>query len=182
MVKYQRVRQSINAISFLYLLWNSESMAKKILLQIHSEPTYYSLFGISSTLRDYKLAFRFNKDAEMNMEKKDDFIPFGFPTDVKGGCSLYYWRDEDHFNSFYFLSNRREGFWIFPEIKQADFLLLVEGPFTRRQTDQLLKKLRTIPNVQTVFEIKLASLKNYGQVLNDMELHMMKIRPKGEKS
>jgi hypothetical protein len=51
----------------------------------------------------------------------------------------------------------------------------VEGEFRKAQKDRLIKSIRGIPNVLTAYEIKFAEIKNYETLLNDMEMHFMKI-------
>jgi hypothetical protein len=89
--------------------------------------------------------------------------------------SLYYYHDEDYFNKYYLLANRSQDLVMAPEIKQVDFLLLIEGEFRKAQKDRLIKSIREIPNVLTAYEVKFAEIKNYETLLNDMELHFVKI-------
>jgi hypothetical protein len=63
-----------------------------------------------------------------------------------------------------------------PEIKQVDFLLIVEGEFKKAQKDKLIKLIRNIPNVLTAYEIKFTEIKNYETLLNDMEMHFIKLK------
>jgi hypothetical protein len=62
-----------------------------------------------------------------------------------------------------------------PDLKQTDFLLLVEGPFKKPQKDRLLEKIRGIQNVLTAFEVRFETIKNYNMMLADLELHLMSI-------
>ena len=141
-------------------------MAKKILLKSRSEPALYTLFGISCHLRDYHLVFLLNEQLELAFVKKDDFL----------GCySLYFYRDEDCYNAYYLLGNRGEDTTLLPELKQTDFLLLVEGPFKKNQKESLLANIKGIQSVLAVFEIRFATIRNYESILNDLEIHFMNI-------
>ena len=142
-------------------------MAKKILLESHTEPSYFTLAGVSCHLKDYRLSFLLNRKLPAGFKKMDDFT---------GNYSLYFYFDEECRNSYYLISNRSEEKVIFPELKQTDFILLVEGPFKKTRLDRLLKAIRTIPNVLTAFEIQVGTLKNFSGFLSDLELHFMKIK------
>lgn len=89
--------------------------------------------------------------------------------------SLYTYYDEDYFNIYYLVCNRCQEYVLAPEIKQVDFLLIVEGEFKKAQKDRLIKSTRSIPNILTAYEIKFAEIKNYETLLNDMEMHLMNI-------
>jgi hypothetical protein len=140
-------------------------MAKKIFLESRSEPALFTIFGISCHLKDFRLSFLLNKMLELEFTKMDDFK----------GYSFYFCRDEDHYNSFYLLGNRGPESILLPELKQTDFILLVEGPYKKVQKEQLLIKIREIQNVLTAFDVRFETIKNYETLLADLELHFMKI-------
>jgi hypothetical protein len=142
-------------------------MAKKIILESRTEPSWFTLTGVSCHLKDYRLSFLLNQKLPAGFKKMDDFT---------GNYSLYFYLDEECRNSYYLISNRSEEKVLFPELKQTDFIMLVEGPFKKTRLDRLLKTIRTIPNVLTAFEIQVGSLKNFSGFLSDLELHLMKIK------
>jgi hypothetical protein len=141
-------------------------MAKKISIEIRSEPALYTLFGISCHFKDYRLSFLINKTLELEFVKMEDFM----------GSSFYFCRDEDRFNTYYLLGNRGLDTILLPGLKQTDFLLLVEGPFKKIQKDKLLENIRGIQNVLTAFEIRFETIKNYETMLTDLEIHLMNIQ------
>ena len=145
---------------------NPGIMAKKFILETRSEPAYFSLAGISCHLKDYRLSFLINQKLLTGFRKMDDFA---------GKYSLYLYRDEECRNSFYLICNRGEETLLFPELRQADFLLLVEGPFKKVQLERLLRNLRTISNILASFEIQIGNLKNFQGFLDDLEMHFMKL-------
>ena len=150
-------------------------MAKKLLLETRSEPTLYTLFGISCHLKDYRLSFLMNQKMEMEFIKMEDFCSIAPSKKESNSFSFYYGRDEDHFNNFSLVANRGQETILVSELKQTDFLLLVEGPFKKSQKERLLAALKSIPNVLTAFEIRFETIKNYENFLTDLELHFMNI-------
>lgn|ERR1035437_4076639 len=151
------------------------AMSKKIFLDIRSEPAIFTLIGISCHVKDYRISFLLNKHLGSDFLKMEDLkIALNNKKDPTE-FSLYYYYDEDYFNTYYLVANRSQEFVLAPEIKQVDFLLIVEGEFRKAQKDRLIKSIRKIPNVLTAYEIKFAEIKNYETLLNDMEMHFMKI-------
>jgi hypothetical protein len=142
-------------------------MAKKIILEARSEPTWYTLTGISCHLKDYRLSFLLNQKLGSDFRKMDD---------LPGEYSLYFYRDEECRNTHSLICNRSAGKVLFPELKQTDFIMLVEGPFKKNQLSRLINAVKAIPNVLTAFEIQPASLKNFTGFLDELELHFMNIR------
>ncbi|MEI7980180.1 MAG: IPExxxVDY family protein [Bacteroidota bacterium] len=141
-------------------------MAKKIALSAKTEPSPYTLFGISCHLKDYRLSYLLNVKLELEFTKMDDFQGFSF----------YYCRNDEFFNIYYLLSNRMPESILLPELKQTDFLLLVEGPLKKNNKERLLENIRAIPNVLTSFEIPFSTIKNYEMIITDLEMHYMNIK------
>ena len=150
-------------------------MAKKVLLDNKSESAYYTLLGISCHHKDYRLSFLLNQVLESEFLKMDDLPLFPPGTKESTDFSFYFYRDEDNFNSYFLISNRSQENTLVPSLKQVDFLLLIEGPFKKVQKDSVLKKIKSVPNILTAFEIDLASIKNYENLLSDIEMHCMHI-------
>ena len=151
-------------------------MSKKILLDIRSEPAIFTLIGISCHMKDYRISFLLNKHLGSDFLKMEDLkIALNNKKDP-AEFSCYYYPDEDYFITYYLVANRNQEFVLAPEIKQVDFLLIVDGEFRKAQRDRLIKSIRNIPNILTAYEIKFAEIRNYETLLNDMEMHFMKIK------
>jgi hypothetical protein len=147
-------------------------MAKKVLLEIHTTPAWYTLTGISCHFRDYRLSFLLNENLGFGLVRLDE-LPYLAPgAKEPSHFSLYRWRHEEQYNTYFLLANRSEESMLIPQVKQADFLLLIEGPFKKKQEEELLSKLRKVPNILTAFPIPFSGLKNYENFLTDLELHL----------
>ena len=140
-------------------------MARKFQIETRSEPVRFTLAGISCHVRDYHLTFLLNEKLELDFTKEEDLQ--GYP--------LYFCRDENCFNTYYLLGNRGENSLLIPEMKQTDYLLLVEGPFTKVREEKLLKKIRQISKVLMAYDINPEILKNIDTLLNDLEMHFLNI-------
>jgi len=150
-------------------------MAKKILLDIHSEPTYYTLIGIACHLRDYRLSYNLNKKLESGFAREQDLsVPIP-GKQGSAGFSFFYYKDEDHRNTYCLIANRSESLILVPEMKQLDFLFLIEGEFKKNRKDHLIRCIGSIPNILTTVEVKLTDIKNYENFLTDVELHLINV-------
>ena len=150
-------------------------MAKKFNIETRSEPALFTLIGISCHIKDYRLSFLLNQELELGFGKMDDLVVTPVQAEDPDSFSFYFCRDEDRFNTYYLLSNRGQESVLVGELKQVDFLLLVEGPFKKSQLDALIGSVKKIPQVLTCFEIRFSAIKNFENLLADLELHLMNI-------
>ncbi len=152
-------------------------MAKRILLEVRPEPAWFTLTGISCHLKDYRMSYLVNEQLGFGLSKLDDapLVPEGTREAVP--FSLYRHCDPDQGNTYYLLGNRSPEHVLLPGFRQADFILLIEGQFRSRQKDDLLGKLRGIPNVLTAFDIPPSSVKNLETLLTDLEMHISRSTP-----
>lgn len=151
-------------------------MSKKIFLDLRSEQAVFTLIGISCHIRDYRFSYLLNRMLGTDFLKVEDLRGTLSNKKEPAGFSLYHYYDEDYFNSYYLLSNRSLEYVLAPEVKQVDFLLIIEGDLVRARKDRLIKSIREIPNVLTAYEINFAEIKNYETLLNDLEMHFINIR------
>jgi hypothetical protein len=147
-------------------------MAKRVLLDIHTSPAWYTLVGISCHLRDYRLSYLVNENLGFRLVRLNDLPYLAQGAKEPRHFSLYRWRDDDQYNAYYLIANRSEESLLIPQMRQADFLLLVEGPFKKKQQDDLLSRIRKVPNINTAFGIPFSTVKNYENILTDLELHL----------
>ena len=150
-------------------------MAKKILHDTHAEPLGYILIGISCHLKDYRLSFLLNKRLEFGFTKQQDLTIALTDRKEPADFSFYYYKDEDQGNSYWLLANRNEEYVLLPELKQLDFLLIVEGECKKNRKDSLIKVVSSIQNVLTAYEISLQGIRNFGNLLAEMEIHLKNI-------
>jgi hypothetical protein len=155
-------------------------MSKKIFLDIRSEPVIFTLIGISCHVKDYRISFLLNKHLGINFLKMEDLKITLNTKKEPTEFSLYYYYDEDYFNKYYLVSNRSQEYVLAPELKQLDFLMIVEGDFKKSQKDHLLKNIRSIPNLLLAYEINFVEIKNHEMLLNDLEMHFMKIKKESQ--
>ena len=150
-------------------------MAKKLLLETRSEPAFYTLIGISAPLTDYRLTYLLNQSLEFSLKKLEDLSTILPGKKEPDTFSLFYFRDEDQRNSYLLFSNRNQENFLLPEMRQMDFLLIIEGGFKKSRKDGMLQNIRNIKNVLASYEIRFSELKNFENLLMDLELHMTNI-------
>ncbi len=140
-------------------------MPRKFIHSSSPDSPSYTILGISCHLKDYRLSFMLNRQAGFELSKLDDF----------NGFSFYSCRDDDTFNTYFLLANRNTEGVLLPELKQTDYMLIVEGPYKKTRKEKLLENIRAIQNILTAFEIRFETIRNWETLLNDLELHYIKL-------
>lgn len=124
----------------------------------------FSLFGISSHVANYRLAWGMNKLFEIKLERIDD-IDLSFDLNKKGNFSLYRSDDDESYTTFHLLSNRSDVGYLIPELKQIDFFVQYWGPMSQKELVSFKDELREIPSVLATIQIDPMQLKSRNNLL-----------------
>ena len=141
----------------------------------------YLIVGISSLLKDYRLAYHLNKvlgidlkrleDLPANFEKEKKVIPFPLYTDNLN----------DNFKVCMLIGCNSQGVKLFPLQKYYDYIFLYELPSVDWSPEQVAASIRKIPNVQLAKNISSDELRIFQPVLMDLEMHLQQLSMKNAK-
>ena len=124
----------------------------------------FSLFGVSSHVANYRIAWGMNKLFEIDLERVDD-IDLSFDSNKKGNFSLYKFDDEESYTTFHLLSNRCDTGYLIPELKQIDYFIQYWGPMSDKELSSFKDELREIPSVLVAIQIDPMELKSRNNLL-----------------
>jgi len=124
----------------------------------------FALFGISSHVANYRLAWGMNQLFEIDLERVDD-IDLSFGPKKKGNFSLYRFDDEESYTTFHLISNRCSTGYLIPELKQIDYFVQYWGPMSDEELGSFKDELRNIPSVLASMEIDPMELKSRNNLL-----------------
>ena len=146
----------------------------KVLFQIEPEIDF-ELICISSHHKDYKLGWEINRDLGMNFKRVDEYF---LGTKEKPGelFTQFLYSDATNHTDFYLLSNRcipeagdlrpedlfptEDSLRLIPEMKQADYLLLVYGQMNEQEMKLLEEKINALAMVQTAWKQNVDALRS----------------------
>lgn len=74
--------------------------------------------------------------------------------------SKYYFEEAITKSVFYLLENKHEIDCLIPEMKELDYLLLINGDYYKTRKQEIVKKIRTVDEVQTAVILKPAEIKS----------------------
>ncbi|MHC1706493.1 MAG: IPExxxVDY family protein [Bacteroidales bacterium] len=154
-------------------------MTKKYYLEA-SDEWDFQMIGISTAMKDFRLAYYLNKMVYLELGRSED-LPAEIPG-VKKPCSFsfYCWEEKGTDLCFYLIANRSVDVFLIPEQKQADYFLVLKGGFSQESLTRIIKTIRQIPNVGTAFKINIRSDKKIDTFLSEMELHTVRINKLGK--
>ncbi len=119
-------------------------MSKKLILDFEEEQQY-SMIGISSGLKDYRLMFYLNKLAGFNFSRA---MPFVFTVkETVLQFSLYVYIDIQNMRNYYLISNKANAVKLIKEFKHFDYLLVMDGEMEDDFTANLAKQIKTVNGV-----------------------------------
>ncbi|HOT88984.1 MAG TPA: IPExxxVDY family protein, partial [Bacteroidales bacterium] len=94
-------------------------MPKKYRLESQYDSDF-TLIGIISHQRDYRLIWSINNQLQLNMIKMDDLKIFQDKKNENNFFSFYYYDDINTFKTYFFISNSGQKGLLFPEYKQTN--------------------------------------------------------------
>ena len=134
----------------------------------------YSVIGISSQARGYKLAMQVNEKLDLHMRRVEDFPKHG---NEERYYALYEDQAKDSRRIYYLLSNRHQEGLLIPALKGIDGFLVIFENLSQAEVTELLLLLRKGQGIQAAYEIKVETVKDFDHLLEDLEVHLMD-RPK----
>lgn len=144
-------------------------MKKKFKLDIKPIPEY-KVFSITSTLKDYKLVFNLNNQLDIHFKRIKDFYTVShhkkeFKYALFEACNAE--------NPIYLLCNRSKETMLIPALRQTDYFFILSESLNAELINTFLKKIKSIPNVITIYEMNLINNSTLISIINDLELFMI---------
>ena len=151
-------------------------MPKKFKLTGDFSPDY-TVIGISSQARGYKLAMLVNEKLGLHLQRVDDLA---FHKDAERVFMLYEATAKDSRRKYYLLYNRNPEGLLVPSLKGMDAFLIIDEEFNAVETSLALSTLRKGPGIQAAYEIKISTVKDFDLLLEDLEVHLIGMKTKPE--
>jgi hypothetical protein len=125
----------------------------------------FRIIGISSHENDYRMVWAINQKLGMRFLRIDNLIVHNTKIKEDLEFSRYLFEDEDCYLKYYLISNRCPDGFLFPEVKNLDFVLQVTGEINSAKLKDILKKIKSVDVVSTAFILQPESIKKIGDIL-----------------
>jgi len=144
-------------------------MVKKLILNIDNTPEY-TIIGISSHLKDYRLSFNINRKLDFQLKRLSDLEIIKGKNKKTQKFSLFHYEQPDTQNKIYLISNNTPNGKLIPSQKQTDYFLLIKDIIDYQRKNKIIKAIKAIRNVLMVYEINHNTIKNIDSILAEVEL------------
>lgn len=79
--------------------------------------------------------------------------------------SKYYYEEAITKTAFYLLENKHEIDCLLPEMKELDYLLMINGDYYKSRKSEIVKKIRSLDEVQTAVILKPSEIKSKNNLI-----------------
>ncbi len=125
----------------------------------------FVLIAVTTSLKDYRICYLINKNLGFNFTKIPDLQVDIYQTDDPVLFSLYHYNWEASETDFYFIGNKGSEGYLIPEMKKADYFLLIKNYIDEDDLDNLVSSLNKIPEIVTAIKIDPKKIKSRENLL-----------------
>ncbi|MBS4057138.1 MAG: IPExxxVDY family protein [Bacteroidetes bacterium] len=134
---------------------------------------------ISSTGKDYALAWHINDKLGLELSRRDDLLKADTFGDLS--FSFYYFDEGENQNIFNLIANNSEGNLLLSLPLRTDYFLIIRNRINEARLTQILNTLRSIPQVQLAYQLDLSKHKQVDVMLEEVEFHELSTLKKQQK-
>jgi hypothetical protein len=127
----------------------------------------FRLVGISCHENDYRLVWAINNRMKMQFVRTSNLVVHNLKLKTDVEFSRFAYLDDSRYLTYYLIANRCPDGFLFPEIKNFDFLIQIVGEMNDHETRELTKKIKGVGVVSAVFILTPEKLKNSRQILQE---------------
>ena len=125
----------------------------------------FVLIAITTSLKDYRICCLINKYLNFNFSKSADL-----EVDILQGAepvffSLYQYHWEASETDFYFIANKGSDGYLVPEMRRADYFLMIKNYIDDDDLDKLVSSLNRIPEIVAAVKIDPKKIKSRENLL-----------------
>ena len=141
------------------MFFNEQKTLNKTTLKFELDLDF-KLLAVSSQLKDYVFCFKINKQLSIDFCKISDLeLPFNGGNE-NNYFSRYYFLLPDNETEFYIVANKGSEGFLIPEMKKADFFILIRNYIDQDELKQFIMQINKIPEVLAALEVDPKKLKS----------------------
>jgi hypothetical protein len=125
----------------------------------------FVLVAITTSLKDYRICFLINKFLNFNFIKITDLSVDIFPVSKPALFSRFHCSWEATETDFYFIANKGSEGYLIPEMRKADYFLLIKNYIDEHDLDNLISSLNKIAEIVAAVKIDPKKIKSRENLL-----------------
>ena len=118
------------------------------------------LSGIVTQMKDYQFCWHLNQVFGFDLQRMNDVEIIFRKKNKSAVFSLYRYEDEMNKWLVHVVANKSNAEYFLPEIRQADFILKIEGELAGDQKKEIQEAIRKMTGVQLVISVDFHKLKS----------------------
>ncbi|MFZ5939482.1 MAG: IPExxxVDY family protein [Bacteroidota bacterium] len=135
-------------------------MAKKVHRLLTAIDDNIGLIGLSSDESDYRLVWLINEEAGTGFIRMEDLNLYHKKLDSEQTFPLFQYYDDDSLLTYRLIGNRCENGFFLEEVKNLDFLILIQGEVFPDEMERFLEKISRVTSVRMCVPVDLNRLRS----------------------
>jgi len=124
----------------------------------------FVLIAVTTSLKDYRICYLINKCLNFNFVKTAD-LAVDIHESAPVYFSLYHYNWEASETDFYFIGNKGSDGYLIPEMKKADYFLMIKNYIDETDLEKLILALNRIPEIVAAVKIDPKKIKSRENLL-----------------
>ena len=125
----------------------------------------FVLIAITTSLKDYRICHQINKYLNFNFLKCADLEVDILQASGPVFFSLYQYHWEASETDFYFIANKGSDGYLVPEMRKADYFLMIRNYIDDDDLDKMITALNRIPEIVAAVKIDPKKIKSRENLL-----------------
>ncbi|HZY40107.1 MAG TPA: IPExxxVDY family protein [Mucilaginibacter sp.] len=125
----------------------------------------FVLIAVTTSLKDYRVCYLINKSLNFNFVKIPDLPVEITPGTIPVLFSIYHYTRGENGWDLYFIANKGTDGYLVPEMKKADYFLMIKNYIDENELDSLISSLNKIPEVVAAVKIDPKKVKSRENLL-----------------
>jgi hypothetical protein len=125
----------------------------------------FVLIAVTTSLKDYRVCYLINKFLCFNFVKIPDLPVEIMPGDRPVLFSIYHYGRGENGPDYYFIANKGTDGYLAPEMKKADYFLMIKNYIDENELDSLISSLNKIPEIVAAVKIDPKKMKSRENLL-----------------
>ena len=126
----------------------------------------FILIAVTASLKDYRACYLINKQLNFNFVRVPDLSVDNLNgSNNRSYFSLFSCNWEASETDFYFIANKGTEGYLVPEMRKADYFLLIKNYIDETDLENLISSLNRIPEIVTAIKIDPKKIKSRENLL-----------------
>jgi len=125
----------------------------------------FVLIAVTTPLKDYRICYLINKYMNYNFVKTDDLKVEMAQNPSPVFFSMYTYQWESSETDFFFIANKGSDGYLIPEMRKADYFLMIKNYIDEDDVENIISALNKIPEIVAAVKIEPKKIKSRENLL-----------------